>query len=621
MKLCIVCKRNYADDATTCAEDGSPLQVNSELEPGTVVRAKYKILGRIGAGGMATVYRAVHLAFQEERAIKVVNARYGADSEFLRRFRTEAIVTRKLHHQNAVAIEDLDFMEDGRPFMVMELVQGSSLRKVLATEAPLDPLRAVRIASQVAAALQAAHAIGITHRDIKPDNIALIREDGGAEIVKVLDFGIAKVRAEVLASEHASTTSAGMILGTPAYMSPEQAAADPNVVIDGRADIYSLGVMLYEMLTGKLPFESESQLGLIYQHLNTRPQAPAAIHPALAAYPQLCDVVTRCLQKKPQERYQTASEFLAALRELESTMPAAATDVPAMAATAGANVASGVASTAAQPAASPKLEIAHVLFMDVVGYSKLPMDRQAEVLRVLQEIVIATPQFRAARPEDLIVLPTGDGMALSFFGSPEEPARCAIAVAIALRDSHEIKLRMGLHTGPVYRVRDIKGNMNVAGGGINHAQRVMDCGDAGHILASSAIADVLSQHSTWSSCLTDLGEAEVKHGLKLRMFNFQSGGAGTPEVPSKLRAQLANAAAAAIPVPGPSTTGTDSAGALTPELLDKTARKLAGYIGPIATVVVKRASRKCSNAKELFLAVAAEIESAKDRERFLSGLR
>ncbi|MGH9524315.1 MAG: protein kinase domain-containing protein [Terriglobales bacterium] len=620
MKQCIVCNRSYPDSETICADDGSPLQAYSELEPGTLVRGKYKILSRIGAGGMATVYRAVHLAFQEQRAIKVVNARYGADPEFLKRFRTEAIVTRKLHHPNAVGIEDLDFMEDGRPFMVMELVDGSSLRKVIATEAPLQPLRAVRIAAQVAAALEAAHAIGITHRDIKPDNVALLQHEGGSDVVKVLDFGIAKVRAEVLASEHSSTTSAGMILGTPAYMSPEQAAADPHVVIDGRADIYSLGVMLFEMLTGQLLFQSESQLGMIYQQMNTRPQAPAAVNPALAAFPELCDLVLRCLEKKPQDRYASAAELSAALREVESTLPTAALDASVVLASAAAvgEMPSAPTGTTPQPSPSPKLEIAHVLFMDIVGYSKLPMDRQAEVLRVLQETVIATPQYRNAGRDELIVLPTGDGMALSFFGSPEEPANCAIAVATALRNSTEFKLRMGLHTGPVYRVRDIKGNSNVAGGGINHAQRVMDCGDGGHILASSAIADVLSQHSTWSSYLTDLGEVEVKHGLKLRMFNLQSGLAGNAELPVKLRQQASGNAPAAPPA---ATTGTDPASALTQELLDKTSRKLAGYIGPIATLVVKRASKKCSNAKELFLAVAGEIDSAPERERFLSGLR
>ena len=147
MKQCTVCNRTYSDDTTTCANDGSPLHVLSDVAPGTLIRGKYKILARIGSSGVATVYRAVHVAFQELRAIKVINLRYSADPESLRRFRNEAIVSRKLHHPNAVSIEDLDFMDDGRPFMVMELVGGASLRQVLGNEGPLHLLRAVRIES------------------------------------------------------------------------------------------------------------------------------------------------------------------------------------------------------------------------------------------------------------------------------------------------------------------------------------------------------------------------------------------------------------------------------------------------------------------------------------------
>ena len=191
------------------------------------------------------------------------------------------------------------------------------------------------------------------------------------------------------------------------------------------------------------------------------------------------------------------------------------------------------------------LEIAHVLFTDIVGYSKLPMDQQQRVLRQLQKAVRNTEEFtRAQSEDDLIRLPTGDGMALVFFGDPQAPARCAIQLARSLRATPEIELRMGIHTGPVYRVEDINANHNVAGGGINIAQRVMDCGDAGHILVSRNVADVLSQLSTWGSLLHDLGEAEVKHGVKVHIFNLVGEDFGNPSLPNKL------AAKPVTPVPG-----------------------------------------------------------------------
>jgi class 3 adenylate cyclase/tetratricopeptide (TPR) repeat protein len=184
-----------------------------------------------------------------------------------------------------------------------------------------------------------------------------------------------------------------------------------------------------------------------------------------------------------------------------------------------------------------KLEMAHVLFMDIVGYSKLPMDHQEAVLRTLQAVVSATREFlRAQASEEMIRLPLGDGMALVFFGDAEAAARCALEVGRTLKSHPELLLRMGLHSGPVYRVADVNANQNVAGGGINIAQRVMDCGDAGHILASHSVADVLGQLSSWKDCLHDLGEAEVKHGVRVHLYNLYTEELGNAELPQKLHA-------------------------------------------------------------------------------------
>ena len=186
---------------------------------------------------------------------------------------------------------------------------------------------------------------------------------------------------------------------------------------------------------------------------------------------------------------------------------------------------------------APALEIAHVLFMDIVAYSRLPMDEQQCVIHQLQETVRATEEFTRGQADDqLIRLPTGDGMALVFFRDPQAPVRCALEVTKILRNYPEIKVRIGIHSGPVYRVADINANRNVAGGGINIAQRVMDCGDSGHILVSAAVAEVLGQLSSWSSHLKDLGEAEVKHGVRVHLYNLCTEEAGNAQIPQKVRA-------------------------------------------------------------------------------------
>src|SRR5438445_953230 len=168
-----------------------------------------------------------------------------------------------------------------------------------------------------------------------------------------------------------------------------------------------------------------------------------------------------------------------------------------------------------------QLEIAHVLFMDVVGYSQLLINDQSEILQQLNEIVRKTPHFREAEAAGkLIRLPTGDGMALGFFNNPEAPAQCALEISRALKDHPRIPVRMGVHSGPVNSVSDVNDRSNVTGAGINMAQRVMDCGDAGHILLSKRVAEDLEQYRQWQPYLHDLGECEVKHGVRVHIFNL-----------------------------------------------------------------------------------------------------
>jgi TolB-like protein/class 3 adenylate cyclase/Tfp pilus assembly protein PilF len=192
--------------------------------------------------------------------------------------------------------------------------------------------------------------------------------------------------------------------------------------------------------------------------------------------------------------------------------------------------------TSAEPPSDLKLEIAHVLSIDVVGYSKLLVNEQIEVLQELNQIVRGTECFCAAEASDKLTrVPTGDGMALLFYRSPEEPVRCALEISKALQDRPRIQLRMGVHSGPVNQVTDVNDKTNIAGPGINVAQRVLDCGDAGHILLSKHVAEDLAEYRHWQPYLHDLGECEVKHGLRLHLFNLHKDGLGNPQVPEKLK--------------------------------------------------------------------------------------
>src|SRR5882724_8384894 len=193
-----------------------------------------------------------------------------------------------------------------------------------------------------------------------------------------------------------------------------------------------------------------------------------------------------------------------------------------------------------------RLEIAHVLFIDIVGYSKLLLNQQTNFLHELNDIVSGTNQFREAESEGkLIRLPTGDGMALVFRNNPEAPAQCALEISQSLKSHPNIQVRMGVHSGPVHEVADVNQRANIAGAGINIAQRVMDCGDAGHILLSKHVAEDLEQDEYWQPLLHDLGECEVKHGVRVHVINLYTDELGNPEVPEKFKQAAGTRTAAA----------------------------------------------------------------------------
>ena len=284
---------------------------------GRVLDGKYEIVAPLGSGGMGAVYRARRVHIGDEVAIKVLHSRLTNDEKLVERFRREARAAAQLHHSNVVTIHDYGEARGpgGFAYIVMELVRGESLRDILRHEGRLAPARAVSLMRDVCAGVGAAHRRGIVHRDIKPDNIIVTPadEDRPAESVKVVDFGIAKLRD--LAAEGSTLTEAGMMVGTLFYMSPEQCKGEP---LDSRADVYSLGAMLHEMLAGAPPFTASNITSLIFKHVG---EPPPPLPEELSVPQALRAAVLRALSKDPDARPRDASEFA---REVQSALSTAA---------------------------------------------------------------------------------------------------------------------------------------------------------------------------------------------------------------------------------------------------------------------------------------------------------
>ena len=270
----------------------------------------YKLVAKIGEGTMGAVYRGVQESSGTEVAVKILHVKYALEREFVERFKREVRVLGSLRHPNTVRIIDHGQMDDTSLYIVMELLQGRGLDAALRDDGPWPLDRAISMVLRVAYALEEAHRLGIVHRDLKPENIFLVQRPGGVEIPKLLDFGLAKLSRANDSSSNMQLTQEGDILGTPAFMSPEQSFGES---LDGRADIYSLAVILYELLTGMLPYEETSAGPQIARYLNDPIPIDQRVE-GIELPEDLWPVMHRALQKLPEDRYATVIEFAEALK-------------------------------------------------------------------------------------------------------------------------------------------------------------------------------------------------------------------------------------------------------------------------------------------------------------------
>ena len=285
---------------------------------GKVLNGRFKVLERIGAGGMGRVYKALQAPLDRPVALKVLNPNYATDQDpaFAKRFILEASVSSKLTHPNSITIFDYGRSEEGTFFIAMEYLQGRTLHQAIAAEGCLNAPRVVHIARQICRALREAHGLGIVHRDLKPANVMLLHHGDDEDFVKVLDFGLVKFFSEGQnpSPEEGELTQGGIFLGSPTYMAPEQARNQS----DPRSDIYSLGVVLYHMLSGRPPFSGKAPVDIILKHVN---EAPPPFRPELKVPQDLEAVVMRSLAKDPATRFQSMEEFLEALKRLGTISP------------------------------------------------------------------------------------------------------------------------------------------------------------------------------------------------------------------------------------------------------------------------------------------------------------
>ena len=303
-KICPQCSTEYPEDQRFCPRDGSTLKSQSGAGDlvGSVIADRYHVTKKLGEGGMGQVYLAEHVRMGRKSAVKVMNPGMVHDADAISRFNREAANASRINHPNVAAIYDFGETADGLIYLAMEFVEGEPLTNLIERQGALPAARAASIVRQTGEALTVAHELGIVHRDLKPDNIMIARNRDGSDCVKVVDFGIAKASN----NEVQKVTRTGYIVGTPEYMSPEQLAGDK---LDGRSDVYSLALVAFAALTGKLPFPSETVQESMIMRLTERPRTLAELKPDVNWPAQLQAVMDRGLARDAVDRYASAAEF------------------------------------------------------------------------------------------------------------------------------------------------------------------------------------------------------------------------------------------------------------------------------------------------------------------------
>jgi len=304
MKACPKCGVEYPDTTTLCPSDGVALEKTDDSLIGQTLAGKYRIEERLSEGGMGTVYRGTHVLMDKTVAVKVLRPSLAADEKIVARFSREARAASKISHPHALSVTDFGESENGVVFLVMEYLDGKTLKEIIRETGPMPLPRVVEILRQVGGALDAAHGEGVVHRDLKSDNIMLL-SSSGTDYAKVLDFGIAKIK-EPEGEYNPGLTAPDLVIGTPQYMSPEQCSQSPD--IDARSDIYSLGVILYEMLVGHVPFTGPSSTAIMLKHLQQ--PAPSVLDERSDVPPVVGQVVARAMEKRPEDRYAKVSELV-----------------------------------------------------------------------------------------------------------------------------------------------------------------------------------------------------------------------------------------------------------------------------------------------------------------------
>jgi eukaryotic-like serine/threonine-protein kinase len=317
VKVCPTCASEYPLSERFCPRDGTALRSSNAQADliGSIVAERYHVMKKLGEGGMGTVYLAEHVKMGRKSALKVMNPGMNQDPDAVARFNREAANASRMSHPNICGIYDFGETPEGLIYLAMEFIEGQSLTDLIEKTGVLPPARAASILHQTADALQVAHDFGIVHRDLKPDNIMIAKGRDGADVVKVVDFGIAKASS----SDAQKVTKTGLVVGTPEYMSPEQLAGDK---LDGRSDLYSLALVGFNMLTGTLPFPSKSAQEAMIMRLTDHPKRLADMKPDVVWPESLQEVMDRGLARDPDERYRSAAEFGRDFFRVVSDMPA-----------------------------------------------------------------------------------------------------------------------------------------------------------------------------------------------------------------------------------------------------------------------------------------------------------